>query len=300
MQNLRKLLPPLTALVVFEAAARHLSFTRAALELNITQAAVSRQIRSLENNLGVALFTRLHRHIELTGEGVSLLRTVTISLEYLAETVAELRGVETGSHITVITTHAVASFWLIPRLAKFREAFPDSDVRVLATDYEIEQVNETFDVGIRYGSGLWPGLKLRRLGQPEIFPVCSPDYLAEHPFSTLDELLDETLLHQDDFRWDWIDWPIWLAELGVKSNTGKKSLKINSYPLLIQAALAGQGVALGWQYLVDHLLASGSLIRPVDTALLSRHSFFLVTPENKPASKRVGDFCSWIEAEFGR
>jgi DNA-binding transcriptional LysR family regulator len=299
MRNLRKQLPPLSSLVVFEAAARHLSFTRAALELNITQAAVSRQIRSLEDNLGVALFTRLHRTIQLTAPGKKLLRTVTISLEYLADTVGELRsGGSDIIHITVVATLAVASFWLIPRLPKFRVMFPDIEVRVLATDQEIEQISESFDAGIRYGAGHWPGMTARLLGGAEIFPVCSPGYLSRHPFASIDGLLEQTLLYQEDPRWDWIDWPIWLAELDMRGSQVRHSLKINSYSLLIQAAIAGQGVALGWSHLVDHLLAAGSLVRPIDATLSTRHSFYLVTPDNQLTAAHGGAFCDWVTAEF--
>jgi DNA-binding transcriptional LysR family regulator len=302
MRNLRKQLPPLTSLVVFEAVARQLSFTRAALELNITQAAVSRQIRSLEENLGVALFTRLHRTIQLTPAGKKLLRTVTISLEYLADTVGELRtGSGTGAgYITVVATLAVASFWLLPRLAKFRAAFADIEVRVLATDQEIEQISEPFDAGIRYGAGYWPGMSARFLGQAEIFPVCSPDYLRRQPFADIDGLLEQTLLYQEDSRWDWIDWPIWLAELdiGGGSSNIRQSLKINSYSLLIQAAVAGQGVALGWSHLIDQLLADGSLVRPIDATLRTRHGFYLVTPAGRMTSAPAEAFCDWVAAEF--
>ena len=298
MRNLRKQLPPLSSLVVFEAAARYLSFTRAAAELNITQTAVSRQIRALESNLGVSLFTRLHRAIQLTREGKKLLRTVTISLEYLASTVAELRTIESHSHITVVATLAIASFWLIPHLAKFREAFPDIEVRVLATDQEIEYIDEPFDVALRYGSGHWPGCKAQYLGRAEVFPVCSPVYLIDHPIDNIDELLDQTLLYLDDPRWDWIDWPIWLAQHDVHRKPLKHTLKINSYPLLIQAALAGQGIALGWSYLIDHLLADGSLVKPIEAMLTAPHSFYLTTPNHKPTPVAVEDFCEWVLREF--
>jgi DNA-binding transcriptional LysR family regulator len=300
MRNLRKQLPPLTSLVVFEAAARHLSFTRAAAELNITQAAVSRQIRMLESNLGVVLFTRLHRTVQLTAQGRKLLHTVTISLQYLAATVADLRDSDgNAAPITVVATLAVASLWLIPRLAKFREEiFPDIEVRVLATDQEIEQIGDEFDVAIRYGTGHWPGLRSRFLGQAEIFPVCSPDYLNRHPFTDIDGLLDQTLLYQEDSRWNWMDWPIWLAELGGVGKTARRKLKINSYPLLIQAALAGQGVALGWSCLIDHLLTEGSLVRPIGATLTTHHSFYLVTGDYKIMPARLDAFCDWVVAEF--
>ena len=300
MRNLRKQLPPLASLVVFEAAARHLSFTRAAQELNITQAAVSRQIRTLESNLGVALFTRLHRNIALTDQGKTLVRTVAISLQYLADTVAELRAPETRSHITVVTTHAFASLWLIPRLENFRDAFPEINVRLLATDQEMEQFNEAYDVCIRYGSGHWTNCNIHHLGPSEIFPVCSPDYLAKHRFTHLEQLLEHTLLCQDDLRWDWVDWPLWLAELGLKHRSPKNSLKMNSYPLLIQAATAGQGIALGWRYLVDDLLTDGSLVRPLDICLPTRHSFYVLTLDQSPVLTQAEIFCEWVVSEFKR
>ena len=298
MRNLRKQLPPLTSLVVFEAAARQLSFTRAATELNITQAAVSRQIKALEKNLGTPLFIRLHRAIALTDEGKKLHRSVTVSLQYLAATVSELRSRQ-QIPITVVTTLAIASFWLLPRLTEFRSTFPDTEVRVLATDHEIDQVTEQFDVCIRYGSGHWPGFRTYFLGQAEIFPVCSPDYLAKHPLQFVAELPHHTLLYLDDIRWDWIDWPIWLAQQDIHYEPIRHTLKINSYPLLIQAALAGQGIALGWSYLVDHLLADKSLIKPITATMLAPYGFYLVIPDDQPTPNSVDDFCDWILAESG-
>lgn len=304
MANLRQQLPPLTALVAFEAAARRCSFTRAAQELNITQAAVSRQIRLLESNLGVSLFHRLHRSVTLTTEGERLLHTVRVALEYLADGVAQIRIQSRAARktlITVVVSHAVASFWLLPRLWQFQAKFSALEVQVLATDQELEQLEQSFDIAIRYGAGNWPGLNARYLGTPEIVTVCSPAYFDRNPFCQPEQLVQQTLLCQDDLRWDWLDWPIWLAELGIKNKIPHHKLTFNTYPLVIQAALAGQGVALGWRYLVDDLLADGSLIQPLTLSLTSPHQFYLVTPENTipaPEIPEIKEMCDWITAEF--
>lgn len=288
-------LPPLGSLAVFEAAARHLSFTRAAAELTITQAAVSRRIRELETDLGVALFRRLPRQVVLTTAGERLFRAVEMAFSHLGETAAELRQQGGDQRVTVAATLAMGWLWLMPALAAFREAYPDIAVQVLATDQEIDDIREGFDLGLCYGQGRWAGFEVVPLLAGEAFPVCSPGYWGDRPpLLEPADLLGETLLFQQDRRRDWVDWNHWFSRLGITPRAPRRWLRISSYPLLIQAALSGQGIALGWTGLVDDLLADGRLIRPIDIRLETGRSFYLARPTTRLMSMAAATLEHWL------
>ena len=181
MQSLRSRLPPLNALVAFEASARHLSFTRAGQELGVSREAVSRQIRNLEDHLGVALFRRRHRALDLTPAGEELEAVVRQSLDKIAHTASALQRRRRPSRLTVTATIAIATFWLTPRLPRFRAAHPGAELRVVVSDAPVDMAAEGIDVGLRYGDGKWRGLKTRHLFDVESFPVCAPGYLEAGP-----------------------------------------------------------------------------------------------------------------------
>ncbi len=299
MISLSRRLPNVAALVFFEAAGRRMSFTRAADELHVTQGAVSRQIRVLEEALGAPLFRRRHRAIELTREGRRLHREVTPALEQLAAAVDAFRRPVPGHGVTIAATSAVATFWIIPRLGRLRAALPDVEVQVLATDRELDDIADRFDIGIRYGSGRWTGFAAELLDQTEVFPVCAPAYLAGRaPLSEPSALLGEALLHLDEDRWHWIDWRLWLSRHGVGGGVPTPALRANSYTVLVNAAVEGQGIALGWRHLVEGHLANGQLVIACEARLRPDHAFYLVTrrdDEPAPHRRAVAD---WIVAEF--
>lgn len=300
MHGLRLKLPPVNSLVVFEAAARLLSFTLAAAELNVTQAAVSRQIRTLEEHLGQPLFRRGHRSIRLTAAGTRLQVAVSMGLEHIANTAVAIRGERAEDQITVSTSIAFASFWLMPRIARFRAAHPGLELRLIAADPFADIVAENVDVAIRYGEGKWPGLTATRLFSEEIFPVCSPHYRAARPdLRTPADLLDESLLHLDEIDRSWITWPAWLRATGVEPPRPLHGPRFNNYAIVVQAARDGQGIALGWRRLVADLLADGSLVRPIDSRLHTRESYFLVVPTAASPDWRTEAFCRWIFEEAG-
>lgn len=291
-------LPPLSSLVVFESAARQLSFTLAAREMNVTQAAVSRQIRSLEENLGTPLFTRSHRAVQLTAEGRRFRHAVAMGLEHIASAAGDIRSIISGPKLTIAADLSVASLWLMPRISRFRGVEPEVEVRVLATDQEIGEIDEHIDAAIQYGDGTWPNFRARFLFGEEVFPVCSPEYLAGRPaLSTPGDLLAETLLYLDDDHWNWVDWRAWLSDKGVHVPPSQQGLQVNNYPMLIQAARDGQGIALGWRHLVDELLATGVLVRPIDTSLRTSRAFYLVTAADRAPTAETLAFCEWVLAE---
>jgi DNA-binding transcriptional LysR family regulator len=283
---------------MFEASARHLSFTLAARELGVTQAAVSQQVRALEHELGIELFTRLHRGLEMTRAASRLFRAVSMAFEHVATTADEMRGADKSREIKIGVTLAVATFWLVPRLAKFRALYPDIDVHIVANDRGFERVADQVDGGIAYGRGPWPGFNATLLRAGEVFPVCSPDYLKGRPQLTrVEHLLGETLLSHDDDRPGLFGWPIFFAEHGVSGYSKHRSLKFNSHPLLLQAACESQGIGLGWDPLCDDLLERGRLVRPLDATMPTPSGFYFLMPE-KRYPQAVIAFRDWVLGHF--
>jgi DNA-binding transcriptional LysR family regulator len=298
MTGFLKRLPRLSSLLMFEAAARCRSFTIAARELDVTQAAVSQQVRALERELGLTLFNRLHRGLELTRDGARLHRSVMTSFEQVAETTAELRAAKRTMRIEIGATFAVATFWLVPRLPRFRALHPEIDVHVVASDRGFDTIADQVDVGIAYGLGHWPGFHTTLIREGEVFPVCSPEYLRRRPRLTrVEQLLHETLLSIDDDRPGLMDWPIWFADQDVKGYDGRRNLRINSHPLLMQAASEGQGIALGWGLLTDDLLEKGKLVRPLDATVRTPKGFYLVTSDRNTGDE-VQAFRAWVLEQF--
>ncbi|MBK1671346.1 hypothetical protein CKO28_25425 [Rhodovibrio sodomensis] len=298
MAPLNRQLPPLGPLVAFEAVARHLSITRAADELALTQAAVSRKIAALEHELGVRLFDRLHRALRLTGEGERLQAAAASSLGHLAETAEQLRRRGAGAQVEVSTTIAFASFWLMPRIPQFRARHPEVELRLSVSDPYVDPAREGVDAGIRYGGGDWHGVTAEHLFDEEVFPVCSPGYLAEHPeLSDLASLARQTLLHLDVDYHAWTDWATWFSDLGATPPPRRRGLQFNTYTILIQAATAGQGVALGWRHMVDDFLDQGSLVRPIDATYRPRGAYYLVKPRGRAPDSDVQAFTDWLLAE---
>jgi len=300
MVDLWKRVPRPSALLMFEAAARHLSFTRAARELLVTQAAVSQQVRSLEQELGIALFERRHRGLALTKQGTRLYRSVAMALEHIASTADDLRAAGGAEGATIGVTLALATFWLVSRLPQFRALHPEIDIRVVATDRGIEKIIEQVDAAIAWGNPPWPGFSATLLRQGEAFPVCSPDYLrGRRKLTAVEQLLDETLLFIDDDRPGHADWPLFFAEHGVKLRASSRHISMNSLPLVLQAACEGQGIALGYGLLTDDLLARGSLVRPVAGAIHTTRSYYLLLSQTK-SSRHVIAFGDWLLEQFER
>jgi len=301
MTGLRNRLPPANGLVVFEAAARHLNFTRAAAELSVTQAAVSRQIQGLEAHLGVVLFHRGRRALKLTRDGARLHKAVTMGLEHIADTAAEIGRVRNPWEVTVSSSVTFASYWLMSRVAKFRAAHPEVALRLVASAPVSDLVSAGIDLAVRYGRGAWSGMEAIHLLDNEIFPVCAPSYLnGRPPLGGPAELLGETLLHLVEYDRNWVTWDSWLSAFGVEQAPAGRGLEFDNYLILIQAALDGQGIALGGGRLAEDFLAHGALVRPVEASLGSKRAFHLVIPAQIPLSPAATLFRDWILAEARR
>ncbi len=299
MQNLKRQLPNLNALLCFEAAGRWQSFTRAADELCVTQGAVSRQVRQLETELGVVLFKRSHRAVALTDEGRRYHHAVAVALGHLADATEDVMTRPGERMVTVVATAAIAMFWLMPRLPTLKAAFPDVEVQVLATDVDLGALEDSYDIGIQYGHGRWPTLESAFLAPGEVLPVCSPSFLAERgPFDRPEALLEQPLLHLDDRRMDWVSWPAWFRAAGIEGPKRPPALRVNSCALLNKAAFEGHGIALGMRHLIEEHLAQEWLVVACDLPVQTELGFYLVAPLGKrlePDSCIVRD---WILAEF--
>lgn len=275
-----------------------LSFTRAGEELHVTQAAVSRQIRLLEENLGVKLFTRSHRAVQLTPEGRSYQHTVSMALAHIANASQEIRRDNSAATLSVATDQAIASLWLMPRLPEFQKANPEISVRLVVSDEDEDCLADGISVAVVHGDGDWPSHDARLLHEEEIFPVCSPSYLCQRPrLDAPKDLLDHVLLELEDEHWHWVNWRVWLTEHDVHLTADAPRLQINNYPLLVQAACAGQGIALGWRYLIDGHLASGALQRPLAASLHTSYGYYVLTPKGRALSDVARTFCDWLLAQ---
>lgn len=290
-------LPPLSPLPSFEAAARLLSFSRAAEELHVTHGAVSRAIKSLEEQLGVLLFERDTRSVRLTPVGESYAYAVREVLERLALATAMVTARHLDSTLTVSTSGGFAGKWLVPRLYRFHQAHSDIDVRVSTTGKLTNFLGDGIDIAIRYGSGDYPGLTAEYLTGEEVFPVCSPRLLeGAHPLRSPEDLRHHTLI-RDTYP---IDWASWLASAGVDGVNPDGGLTFDFYTFAVEAAIKGEGVALGRTLLVADDLAAGRLIRPFDHSLPARGSYYVVYPPAALRQRKVKWFRDWLFAEIGK
>jgi LysR family transcriptional regulator, glycine cleavage system transcriptional activator len=291
-------LPPLDLIQSFEAAARTLSFTKAAEELCVTQSAVSRQMRALEESLGISLFHRRPRSLALTAEGQALYRTVNEVLERLHEATGRLRASGSVPHLTVSTTGGFASLWLIPRLRTFTALHPEVDVRISATYKTVDLERSGVDVAVRYCKPEEaPDAAIRLFGE-ELFPVCSPTLLTQavHPLRALQDLTHHSLLHIDHAR-DHMDWDTWLAAQGHAGLRPAASIRFDTYEQLIQAAVGGHGVAMGIGRLVRALVASGQLVAPFGESSIGARAYFILRSANTGQRPQVRAFVDWLLGE---
>lgn len=299
MARLRDRLPPANSLVVFEAVARHLSFTQAARELRVTQAAVSRQVQILEERFGLPLFERLHRSIRLTPAGAEFAKAVSIGLEHIANAADGLsRDHSDGADITIASSVTFASYWLMSRIAKFRAQHPQVDLRLVASARPRERAAAGVDLAVRYGRGGWPNVEADLMFENEIYCVCAPSYLQrEGPIAELADLTRATLLHLAQFDRNWVTWDSWFERFGLTPEPDASGLYFDNYMLLLHAAVRGEGVALCGRRLAEDLIERGELIRPVAVALQSEYAFYLLRPAHQPLRPEAAEFREWLLAE---
>lgn len=303
-------LPPLRTLLFFEAAGRLLSFSAAARELACTQSAVSHQIGWLEADLGTALFRRLHRGVALTPDGVRLYEATREALDGIGDAVTRIRDRQRPGVLNVATDFGFASGWLLPRLGALRQLLPELDVRIVTTQNAIDLRREAADIAITFGHGHWPGCEAELLFPERVLPVCSPAFRASRaPFATgaagaaadPADLASLPLLHLECIGpAAWLSWGDWFTLHGLPVPAGGHDLTFNNYPLVLQAALMGQGVALGWSPLIADLMRDGHLVALFDRPVQTERGYFLVVSNRRTPDERRDRFRRWVVEESRR
>lgn len=288
-----KRLPPLNSLRVFDAAARYLSFTKAAEELFVTQAAVSHQIKSLEDFLGLKLFRRRNRSLLLTEEGQSYYLDIKEIFSSLNEATRKLQARSAKGALTVSLPPSFAIQWLVPRLSGFNTAYPGIDVRIQAVDREEGKLADDVDVAIFYGRGHWPGLRVERLYAEYLLPVCSPQLLlSEHPLKDPADMAYHTLLHDTSRR----DWLAYTRQLGLQHINVQQGPIFSHSAMVVQAAVHGQGIALVNNVMAQTEIEAGRLVCPFNDVLISKNSFYLVCQDSQAELGKIAAFRQWILA----
>lgn len=295
----RAALPRLDYLVTFQIAAELESFAATAKELNVSETAISRKMKLLEQHFDCALFVRGHRSVQLTEQGRKLLNGVTPALTGIARISQEMMTDHAPTTVRMSATNSVSSLWLMPRLRKFRQANRNITISLMSSDLDTECLTEDYDLTILRGDGNWPGFDARLLFGETVFPVCAPGYLENHvTIPGTRDLLDHALIEVSNNHTEWLNWKTWLARKGHDPELVRHSTFVNTYPLAIQAAVDGLGIALGWGHLVDHHLQAGNLIRPLGAELVRTNSgYYLLTRQGSkpPAESEV--VAKWLLQE---
>lgn len=292
---MKRILPPLNALRAFEAAGRLGSFKEAAAELHVTHGAVSQHVRALEEWLGASLFERHNRRVALTPAAKAYLAEIGPLFEQLSQATARYGFPETVSR--TLSVNAPSTFtlrWLVPRLAKFRAAHPDVDVKVETSNESLESLKETYDVIVRGGPDTFYGYSMRPFLSEERIPVCSPALLQQLPLRTPDDLRQHTLLHTSSLP---RVWPDWLASARIPALSPTAALTFDHFYLTLQAAIDGIGIAMGPTALIADDLAAGRLVAPFAGPRLPSRSYCTYVPDGKSADELVVLFRSWLEHE---
>ena len=288
----------LTGLRALEAAARHLSFSKAAEELGVTPAAISNQIKALETQYSVQLFHRMTRAVELTEAGQAVWPLLRQGFDKLSSAANRLQTLTGRGSLTVSVLPFFAAKWLVPRLDRFYQAYPDIDVRIDATMRMVDLTRDNVDICVRLGQGAYPGLHVVKLMDEQAFPVCSPGLLEEGaPLATPSDLSQHTLLHVESEDFSFPGWDTWLNAAGVKGGDATRGPRFNQLGLQVQASIEGLGVALASKVLVRDDLFAGRLLRPFDLEIETNLAYYVLCRNEAAPLPLVVAFCDWIVAE---
>ena len=295
MQDLWKHLSSPRHLMVFEAAARLGSFTRAAAELNVQQPAVSASVRQLEASLGVQLFARSHRKVTLTTAGARLMADVTRAFEQLSHSAAAIQQLSRPDYVTLNASTAFNNYWIMPRLADLQAKHPGIDLRLQSSDREPDIDAENISLAVRRGDGVWAGCAAALIAHEVIFPVSAPRTMAAAVgLRNISGLLHQRLIHLEEPVRERPGWADWFAHFGIRAVVPKGGLRLNDYALVIQAAMAGEGFAFGWQHQTEQLIDKGLLAGRQDWAWRTGKGFYLVWSERQPLKAEAVLVRDWI------
>ncbi|HLU92047.1 MAG TPA: transcriptional regulator GcvA [Pedomonas sp.] len=290
---------PLNALRVFDAAARHLSFTKAADELAVTPAAVGQHIRALEDLLGVILFKRLGRNLALTPEAERSLPPLREGFLKFEEAVRTLQAAQTSKSLTISVPPSFAAKWLVPRIERFAEAHPDMQVRIFAAMQLVDFNQENIDLAIRFGRGDYPDLMSEKLLDEHVFPACAPSLLERYKINTAADLVNLPLIHDEaaDVDDGCPNWAMWMKAAGVDHPDPERGIHFNQSSLAIEAAMAGKGVVLAKAAIAAADIEAGRLVRLFNSTHAVEFGYHLVAPEPQWRQKKVQTFIKWVKEE---
>ncbi|MEM6986325.1 MAG: LysR substrate-binding domain-containing protein [Pseudomonadota bacterium] len=285
-------------LIVFSAAAQCGSFTRAAETLHMQQPSVSAAIKQLERALGVTLFRRAHRAVALTAAGERLYTDVSRALVDIERSVDAVRQLGRNTHVTLSASSAFSYYWMMPKLHRLREAHPDIDLRMQSSDREPDLDAENISLGIRLGAGPWPGCEMHRLADEVIFPVASPRVMAAaRNLRSIPNLLHERLIHLEEPIRERPTWSQWFAHHGIEHRHLAAGLRLNDYALVLQAAIADEGFAFGWEHIVRNVIDRKLLVARSDWAWRTGNGIFLVWSDSTPLTPDAVAVRDWLIAE---
>lgn len=282
-------------LVIFVAAAKHGSFTRAAAELNMQQPSVSAAIKQLEDALNVSLFVRSHRKVELTTAGNRLFSDVSRSLDDIEASIKSVRQMGRNDHVTLNSSSAFSHYWMVPRLQKFHDSHPDIDLRLQTSDREPNLDMENISLGIRLGNDNWPGCHAAKIADEVIFPVSSPQVMASaRNLRSIPNLMNERLIHLEEPIRERPTWSDWFAHHGIRDRNIVAGLRLNDYALVLQAAMTGEGFAFGWEHVVRDLIRRNLLAGKPEWGWHTGQSFYLVWSSSVPLVPLAAQVRDWI------
>jgi DNA-binding transcriptional LysR family regulator len=294
----RRLIPSMTALVEFESVARLSSFTVAANELGVTQAAVSRQVKFLEDTLGVRLFHRLHRSIELTEEGEALYLVIAESMQKIAGVFDRLSSGPVQQELVLAATSAFSHFRLLPRLASLKKAQPNLQLRLSTQMFTADLRHKEIDVAVRFGNGRWSDGTATLLFDEEVFPVCSPKWVESRGMpQSLQDVANAALIESDSTSEGWMGWEAWFNAVGLRPLRLNFALRCSLYTDAIQAARYGEGIALGWGRLVHDLVETGELVRLPVASLKPNDAYFIVVPHGRTITAATDGLIDWLRQD---
>jgi len=298
MKELRRLIHSPHHLFVFEVCGRLMSFTRAAAELGVSQPAVSLAIRQLEQALGQALFLREHRAIRLTEAGERLFTEVSISFERILKTLHQITPLSTPALVTLSISTAFANYWIMPRLTRLHQALPGIDLRLQVVDRDLDLEHENVSLGIRRGRGNWPGYHTATIAREELLAVASPAYLAAQGVPrSLEDLEHHQFVHLEEPFRPRPQWRDWFEAFKLEYVHRGEGLRLNDYALVIQAAMAGEGIALGWRHVVDSLIKSRLLVPVVPQSWITGEEFHLIWSDKSTLTESACQVRDWIIEE---
>ena len=288
----------LNALNVFETAARLGSFTRAAEELGISQPAVSHAIRGVEIDLGIVLFNRRNKGVFLTKAGKYLAEQVVAGLAQIQKGMDDVRSMNEEHQVTIAVSTATATWWLLPRISRFKQLHPKIELRCVTTDRDLDLKREGIDLAVTLGTLGPEDYQCWHFADEEVFPVCSPKFLQKNPMHGVRSLARIPLLTLEQRYRPRVDWKQWFSSFGASMEKDQQMLHFNDYSIVLQAAIEGQGVALGWKHIVEPLVQQGLLVRPVEGSLTTQNPFYIIAPKDSDLRSDVMYLKNWLIAEM--